>query len=95
MEMKTFNSKNELTCTYTNEHYIIAKLLGLLFNKTVTGSRHIKRINYCYNYSDKQNITFIFDNGYKQVFTNIPTSGGLLNDFEIEQIMKNNNEEVK
>lgn len=89
MELKTFNPQNELTSSYTNEHFIISKLLGLLFNKTVTGSKHIKRIEYCYNYSDKQNITFIFNNGYKQVFTNIPTSGGLLDDAGIEQILKN------
>ena len=88
MKMNTINSKNEITCTYTDNTYIIARLLGLLFNKTVAGSRHIKRITYNYNYSDKQKIIFIFDNGYKQEFIDVPTSGGLLNDFEIEKLMK-------
>lgn len=88
MKMITINPNNEVTCTYTNEKYIIAKLLGLLFNKTVAESRHIKRIQYNYNYSDRQTITFIFDNNYKQKFTDVPTSGSLLNDYEIEQLMK-------
>ena len=88
MKMITINPNNEVTCTYTNEKYIVAKLLGLLFNKTLVGSKHIKHIKYSYNYSDKQKITFIFDNGYKQEFTDVPTSGGLLNDFEIEQLIK-------
>jgi len=93
MEMKTFNPQNELTSSYTNENFIIARLFGLLFNKTVAGSKHVKRIEYSYNYSDKQTVTFILNNGYKQVFTNIPTSGGLLDDAGIEQIL--NNKEVK
>lgn len=88
MKMNTLNPKNEITCTYTDNTYIIARLLGLLFNKTVVGSRHIKRIKYNYNYSNKQTITFIFDNDYKQEFIDIPTSGSLLDDFEIEKLLK-------
>lgn len=88
MELNTYNPNNEITCTHTNQKYITAKLLGLLFNKTVVGSKHIKRIKYNYNYSNTQTITFVFDNNYKQEFKNVPVSGGLLDDFEIEQLMK-------
>ena len=88
MKMNTINPKNEITTTYTDNTYVIARLLGLLFNKTVAGSKHIKRITYNYNYSNMQKITFTFDNGYKQEFIDIPTSGPLLNDFEIEKILK-------
>lgn len=86
--MNVINPNNEITCTYTNERYIIAKLLGLLFDKTVAKSKHIKRILYNYNYTTSQTITFIFDNDYKQEFNHIPVSSGLLNEFEIEKIMK-------
>lgn len=95
MIMKTLNPKNEITCTYTDNHFIVARLLGLLFQKTIAKSKYIKRINYSYNYSNMQTITFVFDNDYKQIFIDIPTSGGLLNDFEIEQILKQENKEVK
>ena len=92
MKLNVINPSHKITMTYTNQQYIIAKLLGLLFNKTIADNRHIRRIKYNYNYSNTQNITFIFDNDYQQEFTNIPTMGGLLNDFEIEQLMKKESE---
>lgn len=87
MKMETINPKHEVTSTSTNEKYIIAKFISLLFNKFIAKSKHIERIIYSYNYTDRQKIKFVFDNGYKQVFYDIPTSGGILNDFEIEKLM--------
>lgn len=91
--MNVFNAQDELTDSYTNEDFIIARLFGLLFNKTVAGSKHVKRIEYPYNYSNKQEVTFVLDNEYKLVFIDIPTSGGLLDEAGIMEIL--NNKEVK
>ena len=88
MKMEVINPKNEVTTTYTNEKYIIAKFISLLFNKFIAKSQCIKKIVYNYNYSDKQTIKFIFDNNYKQIFYDIPTSSCLLNDYELENLMK-------
>lgn len=88
MKLNVRNPKNEITATYTNQHFIIANLLSLLFNKTIAKTNHIKRINYSYNYTDKQKIIFTFDNNYKHEFIDVPTSLGLLNDVEIQKLMK-------
>lgn len=87
MKMETINPKQEVTSTSTNEKYVIAKFTGLLFNKFIAKNECIERVIYSYNYTNKQQIKFVFNNGYKQVFYDIPTSGGLLNDFEIEKLM--------
>lgn len=88
MKLEIINTSHKVTEIYTNQQYIIAELLSLLFDKTIAKSKHIRRIAYNYNYSNTQTITFIFDNNCKAVFTNIPVSAGLLDIGKIEQLMK-------
>ena len=88
MIMKTINSKNEITDITTDNSIIIARFLGLIFNKTIAKNNSIKKIQYSYNYTDMQKVTIIFDNNYKQVFDGIPTQWGLLDDTEITKLIK-------
>ena len=60
------------------EKQVIKELTTLLFNKYVVKADYIKAMYYKYNYSDKQQITFKFNNGYKTIFYNIPTNMGHL-----------------
>ena len=73
MELKIINKDNQVTETYTDNAYIVAKLLGLLFDKTITKSKFITKTSYNYNYTDKQIIKFNLDNGYKFEFIDVPT----------------------
>ena len=88
MELKVFNNNDELTETYTDEKYIVAKLLGLLFNKTIVGNRWITKTIYKHNYSNLQTVKFNLNNGYKLIFSNVPTSGTMLDEGVIEKILK-------
>ena len=88
MKMIIFNQNDEIVETFENQTFIISRLLGLLFNKTIAKSRHIKRITYNYNYSNNQSVKFIFDNDYKYEFTDIPTTMTLLDEGKIEKLLK-------
>lgn len=88
MKMIVFNPNNEIVETFENQTFIISRLLGLLFNKTIAKSRHIKRITYNYNHSNNQSVKFIFDNDYKYEFTDIPTTTTLLDEGKIEELLK-------
>ena len=89
MKLNVINPSHKITNTYTDNTYIIAKLLGLLFDKTIVDSKHIRRIKYNYNYTNTQNITFIYDNDYQEEFIGIPTMAGLLNESEIQKLLEN------
>lgn len=88
MELKIFDSNNNLTETYTNETYIITKLLGLLFNQNIAKSSEIKRIEYNHNYTNRQTVIVHQKNGYKLTFSNVPTMGATLDEGVIEKILK-------
>ena len=88
MKMIIFNQNDEIVETFENQTFIISRLLGLLFNKTIAKSRHIKRITYNYNYSNNQSVKFIFGNDYKYEFTDIPTTMALLDEGKIEKLLK-------
>lgn len=88
MELKVFDNNDKLTETYTDEKYIVTKLLGLLFNKAVVGNRWITKTTYKHNYTNLQTVKFNLNNGYKLEFIDVPTSGTLLDEGVIEKILK-------
>lgn len=88
MVLKVFNQHQELTETYTDDKYIITKLLGVLFNKTIVKTKWTTKITYKYNYSNKQTVTVYQNNGYKLEFSEIPTTSSSLDEGVIEQILK-------
>lgn len=87
MKLKVFNENNKLTETYTNEKYIVTKLLGLLFNKAIVGNKWITKTTYKYNYTNSQTIKFNLNNGYKLEFSEVPTSGTTLDEGIIEKLL--------
>lgn len=88
MMLKIFNQHQELTETYTDDKYIITKLLGLLFNKNIAKSSETKRIEYNHNYTNRQTVIVHQKNGYKLIFSDVPTMGATLDEGVIEQILK-------
>lgn len=75
---ETYNNKKELVFTDYNKEDVKNKLMSLLYNKLIVKSRYIKNIQYKYNYTDLQKVTFIYYNGYRDIFYNIPTKMGTL-----------------
>ena len=73
MKLITLNSKNEIIEVIDDDYYIMTVLLKQLWCKTMNITKDIKRINYQYNYSDKQIVKITFKNGYKYIFEDIPT----------------------
>ena len=79
MKLITLNDKNEIIETIeNNDKYIIKTLVKQLWNKQMKVTKDIKRISYKYNYSDKQTIKIIFNNGYTYIFQDIPTTHGCI-----------------
>ena len=54
MKLITLNNKNEIIEVIDDDYYIITVLLKQLWIKTMSVTKDIKRIDYQYNYSDKQ-----------------------------------------
>ena len=71
--VETYNNKKELIFTDYNKEDVKNKLMSLLYDKLIVKSKYIKNIQYQYNYTDLQKVTFVYDNGYRDVFYNIPT----------------------
>lgn len=78
MKLLTLNSKNEIIETNENEQYVATVLLKQLWNKYMRVTKDIKRIDYQYNYSDKQTVKITFTNGGKYVFEDVPTVHGVI-----------------
>lgn len=85
MKLLTLNSKNEIIETNENEQYVATVLLKQLWNKYMRVTKDIKRIDYQYNYSDKQTVKITFTNGCKYIFEDIPTTHGVI---DIDTILK-------
>lgn len=71
-----FNNKKEIIAINFNKEEAKKDLLTLLYNKFIIKASYIKNIQYHYNYTDRQKVTFVFDNGYRNIFYNIPTKLG-------------------
>lgn len=79
MKLITLNQNNEvIEAIENNDNYIIKVLLSQLWNKQMKVTKDIKRIDYNYNYSDKQTVKITFTNGLKYVFQDIPTQHGCI-----------------
>lgn len=79
MKLITLNQNNEvIEAIENNDDYIIKVLLKQLWNKQMKVTKDIKRIDYNYNYSDKQTVKITFTNGLKYVFQDIPTQHGCI-----------------
>lgn len=83
MEYKIFNNKKELVQHCNEKTTVLARLASELFNKYITKSRDYKQLQYQFNYSDLQKITFIYKNNYRIIFDNIPTKCGYLDNDKI------------
>lgn len=83
METIVYNEKKEVVQHCTEEIIVLAQLTKELFNKYILKSKDYKQIQYCYNYSDTQKITFIYKTNYRIVFEDIPTKWGYLDNDKI------------
>lgn len=85
MRLITLNAKNEIIETNDNTQYVATVLLKQLWLKTMQVTKDIKRIDYMYNYSDKQIVKITFKNNMKYIFEDIPTTHGVI---DIDTILK-------
>lgn len=89
MKYILYNEKKEITIEQEDDVTILANFTADLFNKYILKSKDFKQVQYKYNYSDMQEITFIFKNGYRAVYSNIPTKLGYLDNYKIVFDIKN------
>lgn len=83
MEFIVYNEKKEIIRHCKEETTVLAQLTKELFNKYILKSKDFKQLQYCYNYSDTQKITFIYKNNYRIVFEGIPTQCGYFDNNKI------------
>lgn len=89
MKYILYNEKKEIVVEQKDNATVLANFTTDLFNKYIVKSKDFKQIQYHYNYSDKQEITFIFKNGYRAVYKDIPTKVGYLDNYKIAFNIKN------
>lgn len=92
LKMDVLNEKNEVVNTFNNQKQIVVKLVELLWSKYINKTSSIKRVSYNYNYSDVQKITFYLDNKCKYIISGIPTSWGSIKDYELIQLLNEEDE---
>lgn len=90
MKYILYNEKKEIVIKQEDDATVLANFTADLFNKYILKSKDFKQIQYHYNYSDTQEITFIFKNSYRAVYSDIPTKCGYLDYFKIAFNIKNN-----
>lgn len=90
MEYIIYNNKKEIINESNDATKVCASLCGDLFNKYVLKSKDFKQVQYKYNYSDIQTITFIYKNNYRIIYKNVPTKMGFLDNYKIAFDIKNN-----
>ena len=78
MKLISQNNKHEIIEVTDDNYYIMTVLLKQLWCKTMNVTKDIKRIDYQYNYSDKQIVKIAFKNGCKYIFEDIPTLHGVI-----------------
>ena len=83
-----YNDEKQVTRTETDTATATAELLSCLYNKYIVKMKYIKQVQHSYNYTDRQKITFIFKNNYRQVFHNIPTKMASLDTMEMLKNIK-------
>lgn len=90
MEYIIYNDKREIINESKDSIKVISSLCSDLFNKYILKSKDFKQVQYHYNYSDTQAITFIYKNNFRVVYKNIPTKLGFLDNYKIAFDIKNN-----
>jgi hypothetical protein len=73
MKYILYNEKKEIVIEQKDNATVLANFTADLFNKYILKSKDVKQVQYHYNYSDTQKITFIFKNGYRAIYLDIPT----------------------
>lgn len=89
MEYIIYNDKREIINESKDIAKVCTSLCGDLFNKYILKSKDFKQVQYQYNYSDTQTITFIYKNNYRIIYKNIPTKMGFLDNYKIAFDIKN------
>lgn len=89
MEYILYNEKKEIVIEQKDEATVLANFTADLFNKYILKSKDFKQVQYKYNYSDMQKITFIFKNEYRAVYSDIPAKCGYLDYCKIAFNIKN------
>ena len=89
MKYILYNEKKEIVIKQEDDATVLANFTADLFNKYILKSKDFKQVQYKYNYSDRQEITFIFKNGYRAVYKDIPTKLGYLDNYKITFNIKN------
>lgn len=92
---KKGSGKKELVNTWNDEKVNMLQLTAFLYRKAILKSSNLK-VNYSYNYSDLQTITFIesyvnYDESITKTFyqfENIPTNLGFLDIYKIEKSLE-------
>ena len=83
MKYILYNEKKEIIIEQKDETIVLASFTANLFNKYILKSKDFKQIQYHYNYRDTQEITFIFKNGYRAIYSDMPTKYGYLDNYKI------------
>ena len=89
MEYILYNEKKEIIIEQKDGATVLANFTADLFNKYILKSKDFRQVQYKYNYSDRQEITFIFKNGYRAIYKDIPTKLGYLDNYKIAFDIKN------
>ena len=89
MKYILYNEKKEIIIKQEDDATVLANFTADLFNKYILKSKDFKQVQYHYNYRDTQEITFIFKNGYRAVYKDIPTKLGYLDNYKIAFNIKN------
>ena len=89
MKYILYNEKKEIIIEQKDDAIVLANFTADLFNKYILKSKDFKQVQYKYNYSDTQEITFIFKNDYRAVYKDIPTKLGYLDNYKIAYNVKN------
>ena len=89
MKYILYNEKKEVVIEQVDEVVVLANFTADIFNKYILKNKEFKQVQYKYNYNDAQKITFIFKNGYRAVYKDIPTKLGYLDNYKIAFDIKN------
>lgn len=83
MQFKIYDNNKNITRIEKNFDAVNKMFLSVLYNKYILKSKEIKQVQYKYNYTDLQTVTFIYSNNYRIVFDYIPTSHGYLEAYKL------------
>lgn len=89
MKYILYNERKEIVIEQKDDAIVLANFTTDLFNKYILKSKDFKQVQYKYNYSDMQEITFIFKNGYRATYLDMPTKCGYFDNYKIAFDIKN------